>query len=90
MIPAGYMAKHVSIRTDWLKAEHVNDIYSISSHVSKNFAEYINFWKHNGYWLFNSPEMILEVSKENSLDVTRTSRNQTGFDAPSARNSRAK
>ncbi len=66
------MAKYVSIRTDWLKAEHVADIYSISSHVSKDFADYMNFWKHNGYWLFDSPQAILEVAKENSLDLVNT------------------
>jgi hypothetical protein len=70
MIPAGYMAKHVSIRPDWLKAGHVVDIYSVSDCISEDFADYINFWKHNGYWLFDSPEAIFEVAKENSIDLT--------------------
>ena len=49
MISVGYMAKCVSVRPEWIKAEHVADIYSVSSCVSKDFAEYINYWKHNGY-----------------------------------------
>ncbi len=72
MIAAGYMAKHVSIRPDWLKAEQVTDIYSVSNCVSDDFADYINFWKHNGYWLFDSPETIREVAKENSLNLENT------------------
>jgi hypothetical protein len=69
MIPVGYMAKHVINRPDWLKTGQVADIYSVSHHMSNDFADYINFWKHNGYWLFNSPEIILEAAKENSVDL---------------------
>ena len=61
MVPAGYMAKRVVARPDWLPAERVSSIYSVSGCVSETFADYINFWKHNGYWLFNSPEVIIEV-----------------------------
>lgn len=72
MIPAGYMAKHVSARPDWLKAAQVADIYSVSSCESKDFADYIIFWKHNGYWLFDSPATIVEVARENGLDLAAT------------------
>src|SRR5437773_4648437 len=73
MIPAGYMAKYVSSRPDWLKAERIADIYSVSSCVSNEFGDYINYWKHNGYWFFDSPEIMRELAKEHSLDLTRTS-----------------
>ncbi len=73
MIPAGYMAKHVVSRPEWLKAERVADIYSVSNCTSSNFADYINYWKHNGFWFFDSPEVIRQVAKEHSLDLTRTS-----------------
>ena len=73
MIPVGYMAKHVSRRPDWLKADRVADIYSVSNCVSNEFADYINFWKHNGYWFFDSTEIIREVAKEHSLGLTDTS-----------------
>ncbi len=42
------MAKRVSKRPDWLKAPQVIDIYSVSGCISKNFADYINYWRHNG------------------------------------------
>lgn len=69
MIPAGYMAKHVAARPDGLKANQVKDIYSVSNCISDDFADYINFWKHNGYWLFDSPEIIRSVAKEHSIDI---------------------
>lgn len=72
MIPAGYMAKRVAARPDWLKANHVNDICSVSNCISDDFADYINYWKHNGYWLFNSPEAIRGLVEEYSLDLTDT------------------
>jgi len=45
MVPAGYMAKRVVARPDWLPAERVSSIYSVSGCVSENFADYINFWE---------------------------------------------
>ena len=72
MIPAGYMAKHVSQKPDYLKAAQVTEIYSVSACMSANFADYISLWKHNGYWLFDSPEVILTVARENSIDLALT------------------
>jgi hypothetical protein len=69
MIPAGYMAKRVSLKPNWLKAIQVVDIYSVSSCVSKDFTEYIKYWKYNGYWPFDSPEIIQSVAKESSVDL---------------------
>lgn len=72
MLPAGYMAKRVVARPDWLPAERVSSIYSVSGCISENFADYINFWKHNGYWLFNSPDAITEVAIQNTIDLSGT------------------
>ena len=72
MIPAGYMAKHVRKKPDSLQAAQVTNIYSVSPCMSDNFGDYISSWKHNGYWLFDSPEIILAVARENSIDVTPT------------------
>jgi hypothetical protein len=72
MIPAGYMAKHVRLRPDWLKAPHVSGVYSVSGCISEDFADYINFWKHNGYWLFNSPAVIKSVAEEHSISLNGT------------------
>jgi hypothetical protein len=72
MVPAGYMAKRVVARTDWLPAERVSSIYSVSGCVSDNFAEYITSWKHNGYWLFDSPAVITDIARENNIDLAET------------------
>jgi hypothetical protein len=58
MIPVGYLAKRVVPKPDILKAPQVVDIYSISNCMNDDFADYIGYWKHNGYWLFDSPEII--------------------------------
>jgi hypothetical protein len=73
MIIVGYMAKRVSKRTDWLNANHVTDIYSVSDCVSEDFADYVNYWKHNGYWFFDSPEVIRSLARENSIELEGTS-----------------
>jgi hypothetical protein len=59
-------------RPDWLSAERVSRIYSVSGCVADNFADYINYWKHNGYWLFDSPETIVEIARENGIDLAET------------------
>jgi hypothetical protein len=69
MIPVGYMLKRVALRPKWLSAADVDDIYSLSRHVSEDFTDYINYWKHNGYWLFNSPAVMKEIAKDNNLDL---------------------
>jgi hypothetical protein len=72
MIPVGYMAKRVEARPDWLHVAGVADIYSVSGCVSDDFADYINFWKHNGYWFFDSPQVMLELAHNNSIDLAGT------------------
>lgn len=72
MIPVGYMAKRVSSRPAWLTAERVVDIYSVSGCVSKDFADDINYWKHNGYWFFDSPEVIRQLARASSVDLAGT------------------
>ena len=69
MYSAGYLAKRVSLRPDWLKAHQVTDIYSVSGCVSQDFADYVEFWKHNGFWLFDSPEVIQNIAHEKSIDL---------------------
>lgn len=73
MVPAGYMAKHVRKRPDWLAAPYVIDIYSVSNCQSEDFADYISFWKHNGYWFFDSPEVIKSIATEHSISLKETS-----------------
>jgi hypothetical protein len=71
MIPAGYMAKRVTERPAWLDAA-VRDIYSVSDCISPAFADFINYWRHNGYWFFNSPEGIEQLAGEHSIALQGT------------------
>ena len=70
MIPVGYMAKKIATRPDWLAAENVIDIYSVSHCISDNFADYFKFWKHNGYWFFDTPDTIGQLAHENGIDLS--------------------
>src|SRR5689334_15480677 len=72
MVPAGYMAKRVVAQPDWLRAERVSSIYSVSGCISHNFTEYVGFWRHNGYWLFDSPGIITGLARENNIDLSET------------------
>jgi hypothetical protein len=67
MMPAGYMFKKVISRPAWLEAADIDDIFSLSGCVSGNFTDYINYWKHNGYWLFDSPAVMEKIAEENNL-----------------------
>ena len=72
MVPAGYMAKRVVARPDWLPAERVSSIYSVSGCVSHDFTDYIGFWKHNAYWLFDSPDIISDIAREDNIELAGT------------------
>jgi hypothetical protein len=69
MIPAGYMAKFVINRSDWLGVGRVEDIYSVSGCISSCFAGYYDAWKHNGFWLFDSIDIIRQVAAEKAIDL---------------------
>jgi hypothetical protein len=74
MVPVGYMAKQrEQKKPDWIKTPGVLEIYSVCDCVSKNFADYVKFWKHNGYWFFDSPDIIRNIASENSIDLAETS-----------------
>src|SRR5580700_9833837 len=72
MIPAGYMAKRVR-KPKGFQIDGIGDVHSVSGCVNENFADYIQYWKHNGYWLFDSPEIIRTVARENSIQLEGTS-----------------
>lgn len=69
MIPAGYIAKKVSPRPGWLPVESVLDIYSVSECESEAFCDYTKHWRHNGYWLFNSPSDLRDVAQIEGIDL---------------------
>ena len=70
MIDAGYMAKRISSRPDWIEAPGVVDIRSVSYCISKPFCDYIQHWKHNGYWFFDSPAAIREIASAEAIDLS--------------------
>jgi hypothetical protein len=72
MRPAGFLAKRIVARPDWLNAANVRDIYSLSGCVSPDFADYVEYWKHNGFWLFDSPEIIHDIARQHSIDLVGT------------------
>jgi len=67
--PIGYLYKRVAGRPEWLAASRVRDIYSLSGCISKNFADYISYWKHNGFWLFDSPSLMRSLAREHSISL---------------------
>lgn len=73
MIPAGYMLKKVSQKPDGLlKIDGVLDIYSVSPCISPYFTDYITLWKNNGYWFFDSPDVIRAVAEKEHIDISGT------------------
>src|SRR5262245_12164110 len=72
MVPAGYMAKRVIAPPNWLPARGISTVYSVSSCVNDDFADYIRFWKHNGYWLFDTPDIIVDFARRNAIDLAET------------------
>jgi hypothetical protein len=74
MLPVGYMAKRrMQSRPGWAENSAVGEIYSVCDCISRNFSDYIKFWKHNGYWLFDSPEVIKRIATEQHIDLRETS-----------------
>lgn len=67
MRPIGCMLKRVSSAPESLEASGVPDVYSLSSRISPDFAEYTQYWRHNGYWLFDSPSIIRALANEHSI-----------------------
>ncbi len=63
------MYKSVSLKPEWHNTHSVTDIYSVSGCVSKDFDDGIDYWKHNGYWFFDSPNIIENIANENDLSL---------------------
>jgi hypothetical protein len=69
MIPVGYMAKVSCSKPERFIMPGVADVYSVGSCVNEDFADYIDYWRHNGYWLFDSPAIIQNVAKEHAISL---------------------
>ncbi len=69
VIPAGYMYKRVSLRPNRLKGPNVRDICSVSSCISEDFCDYITYWKHNGFWFFDRPDIMESIACTESISL---------------------
>lgn len=69
MIPLGYMLKRVATAPDWMKAPQVQQVFSVSDHVSGDFADYEPLWQHNSWWFFDSPAALQRVTTEMRADI---------------------
>lgn len=72
LFPAGYMAKQVALKPEHLHTSQVRDLYSVSACISKNFADYIHFWKHNGYGFFNTAQDIFCLAQTHHIELSDT------------------
>lgn len=73
MIPVGYMYKLVGIPTASLTANNVVNVFSAGDcggSPSHFFADYIKYWKHNGYWFFNTPDLMQEIARMDHIDLS--------------------
>jgi hypothetical protein len=70
MIPVGYLYKTVVQRPDWIPVPAIDDVYSVSGCISPFFTDYVKRWKHNGYWLFNSPDAMESICRQEGIDLS--------------------
>lgn len=70
MKPLGYMAKFIVACPPWLHTSQVKTVCSVSACVSSDFTEWIECWRHNGYWLFDSLDVIDDIVREKQIDAT--------------------
>lgn len=70
MIPVGYMYKKVCQKPVGFNNKAIKDIYSVSSCMSQDFDDWAHDWKHNGYWLFDSPEIMESIAVAKRLDLS--------------------
>jgi len=72
MTPMGYMAKKLEMAgalENFNAPPHVEDVCSVSNCISKDFCDYIPFWKHNGFWVFDSPDILRECAEEGKASL---------------------
>jgi hypothetical protein len=63
MIPVliGYFPKRTERQPDWLKAPNVEEICSVSDCVSSGPEDWIEAWRHNEMWVFDTPELAWSI-----------------------------
>jgi hypothetical protein len=70
MIPAGYIYKQAAAPPEWLKqVPGVDRIFSVSGCIAAEFGDTTNHWRHNGFWLFDQPSIMLEIAQADGIDL---------------------
>lgn len=64
------MMKRVAAGAPVVANPAVTRICSVSDCISEDFADWISHWKHNGYWLFDSPAVISEIASAAGVDTS--------------------
>ncbi len=65
LILIGYFPKIVVRRPEWLdNAPVVEEIYSVSNCFSESPPDWIDKWKHNEMWAYDTPELAWSVVSE--------------------------
>jgi hypothetical protein len=60
----GYFPKITALRPEWLKAAHITEICSASECMSSGPSDWIDAWKHNDHWVYDSLEIATSVIME--------------------------
>jgi hypothetical protein len=72
VIPAGYMLKTAIPPPEWFSPEsagRVDEVCSLSNCVVTDFTDAFQTWRHNGWWLYDSPVVIDEVVREQAIET---------------------
>ena len=64
-----YKKVEITANLEWFYSDYVKAVYSVSRCISNNFADYINYWKHNNFWFFDTPVPMEEIAAEESLNL---------------------
>ena len=69
MRPAGYLYKRIAAAAPAVTVPGAVDVYSVSDCINDDFAAYIDYWRHNGYGLFDSPSIMQELASQHGLSL---------------------
>src|SRR3954451_4573974 len=60
----GYFPKRTSKQPAWLKSPAVEEICSVSTCISEGPAGWVEAWRHNEQWVYDTPELAWSVVPE--------------------------
>lgn len=69
MISVGFMGKLISPCPEWILKDSVQSVYSVSNCISSDFCEESGYNLRNHYWFFDSPQIIMSLSKAESISL---------------------